>query len=242
MKAPRRGRARWGLGVLGLVAIPVGVALIYELEGGRSHGHGVATDSLSRQPERSAAPGTTRAVPSDPVRRSDAVSRSAPRRARELLREELETHPDRVAALERLGEKRLNDEAHAEARQLALRCLALDPGNARCEAVLDNTLPPPDEGRAVFLDNCLARRPDDAACLAGRLAEHIKAGHFDAARDLLARLRATDPAGTMTRLSAARLLASSGNYEQAATEFEALCKQDNAHACYRARTLHAEGW
>ncbi len=167
-----------------------------------------------------------------------------PERARASLRRALELEPKNERALRMLAAKALLDEKHVEARELAVRCMAVNRSNAQCTQVLKYTPAyTPDLAASIRrFDACLAKEKDNALCLAGKaelsFAASDQAGAI-AAVDGLAALKLPGPGLTLLQ---GRAKAWTGEYAEARALFDTACAQGADPACFRADVLRSEGF
>jgi hypothetical protein len=175
------------------------------------------------------------------IEESRAYDTRDPLRSRQLLRDALAIDPDNVVALRLLTSKLLVDEDHEEARELAERCRQL--GDPDCEEFEKLTY---DEEAIEWLGNvstlCMAKTPSDVECLYGRLSYHLAQGEKADAAVLAGRLTQVAPSSKEAMLARGRVKGGDRQYRDARQLFEWSCALGDEAACFRQRTLDAEGW
>ncbi len=172
------------------------------------------------------------------------IATTDPEKSRALLKDVLFYDPDNEQALEELGLKLLHDEKHAEARDLAKRCLEARAENENCWAIAHYAL----EQRAEVpymvkaTEACLSETPDNVGCLNGMVNYHLMEGRYGKADEFVDTMIESNPDSPLTLLAEGRIKGANGDYGEALTLFEAACEGGEQQACYRAEALRKEGW
>jgi Tfp pilus assembly protein PilF len=168
-----------------------------------------------------------------------------PKRARASLLRALELEPKNERALRMLASRALIDENHEEAREMAGRCIAVNPSNAWCSQVLEYA------PRHVAADlkaplervhDCLEKEQDNLLCLAAKADLSFTTGNRADASAAVERLVALKTSLPGVRDLEARLEAWSGNYAEARALFDTACAYRSQQSCFRAEVLRSQGF
>jgi hypothetical protein len=172
------------------------------------------------------------------------LERDDPERARSSLRRALDLEPKNERALRMLAAKALLDEKHADARELALRCMAVNRSNAQCTQVLKHTPAyTPDLAAALRrFDACLAKEENNALCLAGKAELSFAASDQAGGIAAVERMAKLELPGAGVTLLRGRAKAWTGDYGEARVLFDTACAQGSDAACFRADLLRSEGF
>lgn len=178
------------------------------------------------------------------IDQAQRLEREDPKRSRSSLRRALELEPKNERALRLLAAKALIDENHDEARQLGVRCIAVNPSNVWCQRVLEYAPRRTAELKAPLarVNACLAKEQDNVICLAGKAELSFTVGNQPDAIAAVARLVASKAPLPGVKLLQARIKAWTGDYAEARALFDVACAHGTEQACFRADVLRSEGF
>jgi len=153
-------------------------------------------------------------------------------RAEQLLRRAIELSPDYVPALSALADQELNTHPD-EARELGLRCLALDDSDSVCHRTVIATYTRGGQFDEAFphLAFCLEMDPRNIDCAGGMTSYYLSKGMLDAARTMVGWMRWVDPRSAFTLVAEGDLALKLGETAAARIAFQQACAQGQAHAC-----------
>jgi predicted Zn-dependent protease len=153
-------------------------------------------------------------------------------RAEELLRQAISETPDFAPALSALADLRL-DEDPDEARELGLRCLALDDGDPVCHRTVVSTFTRRGEFDEAFphIAYCLEMDPRNVDCASAMTSYYLSRGKLDEARNMVNWLKWSAPDSVFTHTAAGDLAHRCGDAARAREAFQKACDMGQEHAC-----------
>jgi len=132
---------------------------------------------------------------------------------------------------------RLDDGDYDQARDLALRCLAVDRTRSQCQSALANSYARRgqyDEGHAHFVD-CLKSDPGNEHCMSAMTLYHLAHGERAEARRMLDTLEAGNRDSLTAHLTAGDFARATGDRDGECTHYKAACTLGSDGACKRWR-------
>lgn len=158
-----------------------------------------------------------------------------------LLKNAIELDHSNAKALGFLAGMLLNDGNKDEARELAADCIAFDRKNADCYTTLISSYTRYGEFDNSYsvLSDCLIDTPDNIHCLGGMETYYLNAGQLNDAKRILDQITQLDPNSLWTHMAQASYFEKTGDFQNAALEYEKACKMGQSFACQRLKDVRS---
>ncbi|MCP4677374.1 MAG: hypothetical protein GY854_18040 [Deltaproteobacteria bacterium] len=158
--------------------------------------------------------------------------------AESLLRQAIDTAPEYTPALSALADLLLNEDVD-EARELSLRCLAVDERDSVCHRTLISSYTRDGLFEDAFphVAYCLEVDPKNIDCLSSMSSLYLNQGQLDETKRMLTWMRRVDPDSMFTQLAEGGYAHAVGDRDAARDAFDHACNKGQPFACKMLKEL-----
>lgn len=153
-------------------------------------------------------------------------------KAEELLRRAIEDTPDFAPAISALADLKLNQDPD-EARELGLKCLALDDSDPVCHRTVVASFTRAGKFDEAFphIAHCLETDPRNVDCASAMAGYYLSKDKLDEARNMVNWLEWAAPDSVFTHTAVGDLALKCGDAERAKDAFQKACDMGQEYAC-----------